>query len=93
MNTINCDKVSLRLACNHTLVMPDVIKVEYDSNCIVITLAYDNVMLLTREVHLYIESFKRGLAIKVIRCYVSNRYVGSFEYNNSSIVFVSSSTI
>ncbi len=90
MSTINCDKVSLRLACNHTLVMSDVAKVEYDDYSITITLEYDNVLLLKREVTLYPESFTNGLAVRVVRCYKGNCHLGTFERDGSNIKFVPS---
>ena len=92
MQTFTCDKVSIRLECNHTIVMSDVTKIEYDEHSVTITLTYDTFML-KREVVLYPESFVTGLAVRVIRCYVSNRYIGYFfSCVNGSIKFTQSTT-
>lgn len=92
MTTINCDKISMRLQCNHTIVMADVTKIEYNEHSVTITLTYDNTFMLKREVVLYPESFVTGLAVRVIRCYVSNRYIGYFSCVNGSIKFTQSTT-
>ena len=92
MQAITCNKVSIRLECNHTIVMADVTKIEYNEHSVTITLTYDNTFMLKREVVLYPESFVTGLAVRVIRCYVSNRYIGYFSCVNGSIKFTQSTT-
>ena len=90
MTTINCDKISMRLQCNHTIVMADVTKVVYDEHSITITLDADTVFLIKREVVLYPESFITGLAVRVVRCYNHSVHLGTFERSDNSIKFIKS---